>query len=77
MTGVIIIISTTFEKLLLVLLCSNADAEPDLSMVELHKTKTRNSLALDGALSSITTTKMVHLEPSPAITKASKKSHMF
>lgn len=49
--------------LVLVLLHSNADAERFFSMVGLNKTKTRNSLALDGTLSSIMTVKMAGLEP--------------
>ncbi|XP_049923776.1 uncharacterized protein LOC126404539 [Epinephelus moara] len=62
----------TFAKLVLVLPHSNADAE--------RETKTRNSLALDGTLSSIMTIKMAGLEscftwePSPEIIKASKKA---
>ncbi|KAJ4936620.1 hypothetical protein JOQ06_001209, partial [Pogonophryne albipinna] len=42
-------------KLVLVLPHSNADAERVFSAVGLNKTKTRNSLALDGTLSSIMT----------------------
>lgn len=49
--------------LVLVLPDSNADAERVFSMVGLNKTKTRNSLALDGTLSSIMTVKMAGLEP--------------
>ncbi|XP_039653059.1 uncharacterized protein LOC120557088 [Perca fluviatilis] len=49
--------------LVLVLPHSNADAERVFSMVGLNKTKTRNSLALDGTLSSIMTVKMAGLEP--------------
>ncbi|CAJ1061395.1 Hypothetical predicted protein [Xyrichtys novacula] len=49
--------------LVLVLPHSNADAERVFSMVGLNKTKTRNSLALDGTLSSIMTVKMASLEP--------------
>ncbi|KAL7406903.1 hypothetical protein ABVT39_000003 [Epinephelus coioides] len=62
----------TIAKLVLVLPHSNADAE--------RETKTRNSLALDGTLSSVMTIKMAGLEscftwePSPDIIKASKKS---
>ncbi|CAL8386831.1 unnamed protein product [Boreogadus saida] len=41
----------------------NADAERVFSVVGLNKTKTRNSLALDGTLSSIMTIKMADLEP--------------
>ncbi|KAL1260095.1 hypothetical protein QQF64_007922 [Cirrhinus molitorella] len=50
------------------------------SVVGLNKTKTRNSLALDGTLSSIMTIKMANLEPCfkwepPSdIIKASKKA---
>ena len=50
-------------KLVLVLPDSNADAERVFSVVGLNKTKTRNSLALDGTLSSIMTIKMADLEP--------------
>ncbi|CAL8401648.1 unnamed protein product [Gadus morhua 'NCC'] len=50
-------------KLVLVLPHSNADAERVFSIVGLNKTKTRNSLALDGPLSSIMTIKMADLEP--------------
>lgn len=66
-------------KLVLVLPHSNADAERVFSMVGLNKTKTRNSLAMDGTLSSIMAIKMAGLkpcfkwEPSVAIIKASKK----
>ncbi|KAK0151138.1 Protein FAM200B [Merluccius polli] len=49
--------------LVLVLPHSNADAKRVFSMVGLNKTKTRNSLALDGTLSSIMTVKMAGLEP--------------
>lgn len=49
--------------LVLVLPHLNADAERVFSMVGLNKTKTRNSLALDGTLSSIMTVKMAGLEP--------------
>ena len=45
-------------KLVLVLPHSNADAERVFSVVGLNKTKTRNSLALDGTLSSIMAIKM-------------------
>jgi hypothetical protein len=41
----------------------NADTERVFSVVGLNKTKTRNSLALDGTLSSIMTIKMADLEP--------------
>ena len=51
-------------KLVLVLPHSNSDAERVFSIVGLNKTKTRNSLALDGTLSSIMTIKMSGLEPS-------------
>lgn len=47
----------------LVLPHSNADTERVFSMVGMNKTKTRNSLALDGTLSSIMTVKMAGLEP--------------
>lgn len=40
-------------KLVLLLPHLNADAERVFSVVGLNKTKTRNSLALDGTLSSI------------------------
>lgn len=50
-------------KLVLVLPHSNADAERVFSLVNLNKTKTRNSLALEGTLSSIMTVKMAGLEP--------------
>jgi len=49
--------------LVLVLPHSNADAERVFSMVGLNKTSTRNSLVLDGTLSSIMTLKMAGLEP--------------
>ncbi|KAJ4919361.1 hypothetical protein JOQ06_013881 [Pogonophryne albipinna] len=71
---------TKIAQLVLVLPHSNADAERVFSMVGLNKTKTRNSLALDGTLSSIMTVKMAGLEPnykttiptqSPAATKIS------
>ncbi|XP_039652111.1 uncharacterized protein LOC120556534 [Perca fluviatilis] len=62
--------------LVLVLPHSNADAE----MVGLNKTSTRNSLSLDGTLSSIMTLKMAGLEPNcfkweptPQMIKESKK----
>ena len=67
-------------KLVLVLPHSNADAEWVFSVVGLNKTKTRNSLALDGTLSSIMTIKMADLEPCfkwepPSdVLKASKKA---
>ncbi|XP_065119841.1 uncharacterized protein [Paramisgurnus dabryanus] len=70
----------TIAKIVLVLPHSNADAERVFSVVGLNKTKTRNSLALDGTLSSIMTIKMAGLEPCfkweppPAIIKASKKA---
>ncbi|KAK1880620.1 N-(5'-phosphoribosyl)anthranilate isomerase [Dissostichus eleginoides] len=54
---------TKIAQLVLVLPHSNADAERVFSMVGLNKTKTRNSLALDGTLSSIMTVKMAGLEP--------------
>lgn len=50
-------------KLVLVLPHSNADAERVFSMVGLNNTNTRNSLALEGTLSSIMTVKMAGLEP--------------
>ncbi len=50
-------------KLVLVLPHANADAERVFSVVGLNKTKRRNSLALDGTLSSIMTIKMANLEP--------------
>lgn len=68
------------SKLVLVLPHSNADAERVFSVVGLNKTKTRNSLALDGTLSSIMAIKMADLEPcfkwepSSTIIKASKKA---
>ena len=71
---------STIAKLVLVLPYSNADAERVFSVVGLNKTKTRNSLALDGTLSSIMTIKMAGLEPcfkwepSQDIIKASKKA---
>ncbi|CAL8301237.1 unnamed protein product [Boreogadus saida] len=58
----------------------NADAGRVFSVVGLNKTKTRNSLALDGTLSSIMTIKMADLEPCfkwepPSdVLKASKKA---
>ncbi len=67
-------------KLVLVLPHANADAERVFSVVGLNKTKRRDSLALDGNLSSIMTIKMANLEPCfkwepPSdITKASKKA---
>lgn len=67
-------------KLVLVLPHSNADAERVFSVVGLNKTKTRNSLALDGTLSSIMAIKMADLEPCfrweppSAVIKASKKA---
>ncbi|TNN77522.1 hypothetical protein EYF80_012336 [Liparis tanakae] len=63
-------------KLVLVLPHSNADAE----VVGLNKTKNRNSLALDGTLSSIMAIKMADLEPCfrweppSVVIKASKKA---
>ena len=42
---------------------SNADAERVFSTAGLNKTKTRNTLALDGTLSSIMTVKMADIEP--------------
>ncbi|XP_034092754.1 uncharacterized protein LOC117560097 [Gymnodraco acuticeps] len=54
---------TKIAQLVLVLPHSNADAERVFSMVGLNKTKTMNSLALDGTLSSIMTVKMAGLEP--------------
>nr|XP_033935271.1 uncharacterized protein LOC117443399 [Pseudochaenichthys georgianus] len=66
-------------KLVLVLPHSNADAERVFSVVGLNKTKTRNSLALDGT--SIMTVKMANLEPQcfkweppPSVIKASKSA---
>ncbi|KAL1004840.1 hypothetical protein UPYG_G00051250 [Umbra pygmaea] len=50
-------------KLVLVLPHANADADRVFSVVGLNKTKTWNSLALDGTLSSIMTIKMANLEP--------------
>ncbi|XP_033967957.2 uncharacterized protein [Pseudochaenichthys georgianus] len=68
-------------KLVLVLPHSKADAERVFSVVGLNKTKTRNSLALDGTLSSIMTVKMANLEPQcfkweppPSVIKASKSA---
>ena len=67
-------------KLVLVLPHSNADAERVFSVVGLNKTKTRNSLALDGTLSSIMAIKMADLEPClrweppSEVIKASKKA---
>lgn len=67
-------------KLVLVLPHSNADAERVFSVVGLNKTKTRNSLALDGTLSSIMAIKMANLEPCfrweppSEVIKASKKA---
>src|SRR4029434_887240 len=52
-------------KLVLVLPHSNADAERVFSVVGLNKTKTRNSLALDGTLSSIMAIKMADLDGRP------------
>ncbi|XP_050975566.1 uncharacterized protein LOC127171147 isoform X1 [Labeo rohita] len=67
--------------LVLVLPHSNADAERVFSMVGLNKTSTRNSLSLDGTLSSIMTLKMAGLEPNcfkweptPQMIKESKKA---
>ena len=51
----------TIAKLVLVLPHSNADAERVFLLVGLNKT--RNSLALDGTLSSIMTIKMAGFEP--------------
>ncbi len=51
-----------FERLA-VLPHANADAERVFSGVGLNKTKRRDSLALDGTLSSIITIKMANLEP--------------
>ncbi|KAE8276951.1 hypothetical protein D5F01_LYC25339 [Larimichthys crocea] len=71
---------SAIAKLVLVLPHSNANAERVFSMVGLNKTKTRNSLALDGTLSSIMVTKMANLEPCfrweppTEIIKASKKA---
>ncbi|KAJ8381382.1 hypothetical protein SKAU_G00021600 [Synaphobranchus kaupii] len=68
----------SIAKLVLVLPHSNADAERVFSVVGLNKTKTTNSLALDGTLSSIMTIKMAGLEPcfkwepSSTLIKASK-----
>ena len=66
-------------KLVLVLPHSNADAERVFSVVGLNKSKTRNSLALDGT--SIMTVKMANLEPQcfkweppPSVIKASKSA---
>ncbi len=53
----------TGPGLVLVLPHANADAERVFSVVGLNKTKRRNSLALDGTLSSIMTIKMANLEP--------------
>ncbi len=50
------------DKLVLVLPHANADAERVFSVVGLNKTKRRDSLALDGTLSSIMTIKMANLE---------------
>src|SRR4029434_10068660 len=67
-------------KLVLVLAHSNADAERVFSVVGLNKTKTRNSLALDGTLSSIMAIKRADLEPCfrwephSEVIKASKKA---
>ncbi|XP_060769617.1 uncharacterized protein LOC132878008 [Neoarius graeffei] len=67
-------------KLVLILPHSNTDAERVFSAVGLNKTKTRNSLALDGTLSSIMAIKMADLEPCfrweppPSVIKASKKA---
>ncbi|CAJ1058377.1 uncharacterized protein LOC127647011 [Xyrichtys novacula] len=63
-----------FVHLVLVLPYFNADAKRVFSAVGLNKTKTRNSLALDGTLSSIMTIKMAGPEPTPKIFKASKKA---
>ena len=54
---------STIANLVLVLPHSNADAETFFSMVGLNKTKTRNTMALDGTLSSIMTVKMADIEP--------------
>ncbi|KAL1023550.1 hypothetical protein UPYG_G00042270 [Umbra pygmaea] len=67
-------------KLVLVLPHANADADRVFSVVGLNKTKRRNSLALDGTLSSIMTIKMANLEPCfkweppSEVIKASKKA---
>ncbi|XP_054866385.1 uncharacterized protein LOC118469155 [Amphiprion ocellaris] len=59
---------------------SNANAQRVFSLVGLNKTQTRNSLALEGTLSSILTIKMATLElcheceTTPEIIKASKKA---
>ncbi|KAA0721419.1 hypothetical protein E1301_Tti022274 [Triplophysa tibetana] len=50
-------------KPVLVLPHANADAERLFSVVGHNKTKRRNSLALDGTLSSIMTIKRANLEP--------------
>ena len=50
-------------KLLLVLPHSNVDAERVFFVVGLNKTKTRNTLSLEGTLSSIMIIKMAQLEP--------------
>ena len=71
----------TIAKIVLVLPHSNADAERVFSVVGLNKTKTRNSLALDGTLSSIMTIKMagalLQVGAPPAIIKASKKAVQY
>ena len=67
-------------QLVLILPHSNADAERVFSMIGLNKTETRNSLALEGTLSSIMTMKMSNMEPcykyepSDDVIKASKKA---
>ena len=68
-------------QLVLVLPHSNADAERVFSVVGLNKTKTRNSLALEGTLSSIMTVKMANIapecykwEPPLSIIRASKSA---
>lgn len=67
--------------LVLVLPHSNADAKRLFSMVGLNKIAARNSLALDGTLSSVMTLKLASLEPNcfkwgptPKLTKESKKA---
>ncbi|KAJ8409418.1 hypothetical protein AAFF_G00228190 [Aldrovandia affinis] len=72
---------SNIAKLVLFLLHFNANAERVFSVVRLNKTETRNSLALDGTLSSIRTIKMTGLaglepcykwEPPFSVIKASK-----
>ena len=67
-------------KLVLTLPHSNADEERVFSLIRQNKTDFRNSLALDGTLSSILTVKMscqepcYKFEPTADVIKKSKKA---